>query len=524
MKPSLRALPVAAFFGAASYLQAVNIAGDLLVDLNASAFSSGASSWVNSGTLGGTFNAAGTPKGETINGSAAVVFDGQGDFFSGPASPATLEGANPTWTVEVWAWQGNIRGEETPLAWGKRGGPDGSNASFNYGTNPDWGAMGHWGGQDIGWGPTGTPSAGSWQLLTYTFDGTTTRVYANGVEKNTEGPINLNVHLGNLMRIGTQNNDAGNPDGGQWFSGGIGQVRVHSEALSGAQILDNYTQEVGNYSGSAPVAAGLSQGPVNRYSFNNTAGATPNGTVVTDSVGGQHGAIRGAGAVATGSRIDLPGGSSSTAAYIDLPNGIISTHTAITIEFWAMVENTTNQKNWSRLVDFGTGTAGEIIGAGGDSQGTDYIFLSAYEGDNPNKRFERKLANDSLHALNGENGRWSDGNFLGEERHYVLTYDPVEKEWRHYENGMLFDSIPTEQGPDGITDVNNWLGRSQWTGDGNLDGQYNEFRIYDYPLSQAEINLNYQLGPDRLLIIPEPATAATLALGSLLLWGRRRRS
>lgn len=523
MKTPLRALPVAAFFGAASYVQGLEVAGDLLIDLKASSFSSGASSWTNEGILGGVFTATGTPKAETINGAPAVMFDGQGEYFSGPPTTGlSIEGLNPSWSVEVWVWQGNIRGEETPLAWGKRGGPDGSNASFNYGTNPDWGAMGHWGSPDIGWGDTGTPAAGAWHLLTYTFDGSTTRVYADGVLKNTESPISLNVHTNQFIRIGTQNTDNGSASGDPWFSGGIGQVRVHNGVLTSQQILNNYNEDVVHYSGSAPVAAGLSKGPVNRYSFNNPAAPAPDGTMVIDSVGGEHGYIRGAGAVATGTSIDLPGGSSATAAYIDLPNGIISRHTSITIEFWATIDATSNQKNWSRLVDFGTGTAGEIIGAGGTATGTDYIFLSAYEGDDPRKRFERKLASDALHALNGENGRTSDGNFIGEERHYVLTYDPVAQEWRHYENGLLFDVIPTNEGPDGIEDVNNWLGRSQWTQDANLDGKFNEFRIYDYALSQAEINLNFLSGPDLLIIIPEPS-AVSLAFGSLVFWGRRRR-
>ena len=34
---------------------------------------------------------------------------------------------------------------ETIVAWGRRGGPDGSNMSFNYGANALFGAVGHWG-------------------------------------------------------------------------------------------------------------------------------------------------------------------------------------------------------------------------------------------------------------------------------------------------------------------------------------------------------------------------------------------
>ena len=70
-------------------------------------------------------------------------------------------------------------GEETILAWGKRGGGCGTNMSFNYGNSPDFGAVGHWCGQDIGWQNPGdpiekVPAPGVWHHLAHTYDGTTT--------------------------------------------------------------------------------------------------------------------------------------------------------------------------------------------------------------------------------------------------------------------------------------------------------------------------------------------------------------
>jgi len=520
-----RALPVAAFFGAASYLQAIDTAGTLLVDLKATDFTTGSPTWANSGSLG-LFNASGTPRLETINGATAVVFDGQGDYFSSiVTAPPSLEGPNATSSVEVWAWQGNARGEESLVSWGRRGGPDGSNASFGYGNNGAWGAVGHWGGADLGWDPNTTstadgtaviPPVGQWHHLVYTYNGTTTSVFANGVLLNSE-VASIDTHLNQFMRIGNQNEADGLASGGQWFSGAIGQVRVHSEALTPAQITNNYNLEVGNYSGSAPVAAGLATGPIHRYSFNNTAGAAGDGTVVIDSVGGADGVVRGVGATATGSQIDLPGGSPDTQAYIDLPNGLISAHTAITLELWATVD--TNQ-NWSRLIDAGTNSSGEIAGPGGSFSGTNYLMLSANTGGDPNQRFERN----GVPILNGGAARDSYGNELGFERYYTITYDPQNQEWRHYEQGLLVDSIPTLSGPDEVPDVNFWLGRSNWSGDANLDGKFNEFRIYDRALTQDEINLNFIDGPDVLRIIPEPATTSTLALASCLVLLRRRRT
>ena len=79
------------------------------------------------------------------------------------------------------------------MAWGWRGTPDGSNLSFGYGSNPNHGAMGHWGGPDIGWDGGGdinnadsVPVEKIWHHLVYTYDGSTTAVYVDGDLVNTE--------------------------------------------------------------------------------------------------------------------------------------------------------------------------------------------------------------------------------------------------------------------------------------------------------------------------------------------------
>ena len=47
-----------------------------------------------------------------------------------------------------------------------------------------------------------------------------------------------------------------------------------------------------------------------------------------------------------------------------------------------------------------------------------------------------------------------------------------------------------------INDVNNWLGRSQWVQDSYLSGRYEELRIYDGALSDAEVAMLAERGPD----------------------------
>ena len=47
-----------------------------------------------------------------------------------------------------------------------------------------------------------------------------------------------------------------------------------------------------------------------------------------------------------------------------------------------------------------------------------------------------------------------------------------------------------------INDVNNWLGRSNWTVDANTAGSFDEFRIYDTALTEAQIEASRAAGPD----------------------------
>jgi hypothetical protein len=51
-----------------------------------------------------------------------------------------------------------------------------------------------------------------------------------------------------------------------------------------------------------------------------------------------------------------------------------------------------------------------------------------------------------------------------------------------------------------LNDVNNWLGRSNWTSDANFDGMLNEFRIYDVPLSPNQVDASFDAGPN---VVPD---------------------
>jgi hypothetical protein len=529
----LAGLPITAALGQ------LEIAENLLVNLDAATFSSGSTLWTNTGTLPGNFTATGTPTLQTINLQPAVFFD-EADFFVGPTSPDGIE-ANGTSSIEVWAYQGYIRPEEAMVSWARRG-VDHRNISFNYGTDDRWGAVGHWGSSDIGWGPNdpngtngtrppGTPVEGEWHYLAYTFDGTVQRVYKDGSLVNQESVPQLNLHPDFSINLGAQRSDVSpfNIDGGNRFGGVLGKVRIHDGVLSDSQIANNFNLEKTAYGRvnettynrlSLQIAP-----PRNRYTFNGLASGA-DGTIVPDVISGRNATIRGPGATVTATGVDLPGGA-QTQAYIDLPNGIASgTDTgtpfaSASYEAWVTIQS---NQNWSRIMDFGASNLGEVTGPGGAGNGTNYLFLAPNSGTTNAMVLDRGGDAGIVGGapVGGGSRTTQNNNMLGSEMHVVVTYDNADQEWRWYQNGILMEGFTSNGGPSTINDVNNWLGRSQWGGDSNTDALYDEFRIYDYALSQEQVQGNFAAGPD-VVNVPEPATAALLGLASLVGLNRRRR-
>jgi hypothetical protein len=269
---------------------------------------------------------------------------------------------------------------------------------------------------------------------------------------------------------------------------------------------------------------------VHRYSFNDAAGDA-SGATLTDSISGANGTVRGAGATFTGSGLDLPGGSSDTQAYGDLPNNLISTHSAVTVEGWVTVSG--NSGNWARIFDFGStehdGSGGEILGPGntngGGTAGLDYFFLSAaigadYNADRVEVRDEDP-AGGGIATFDAANV----GNVFGEQYHFAVTWEDtgvdtsVVNYWRDGVQLVTDGAAPSNLA--NLNDVNMWLGRSTWLGDANLDGTFDEFRIYDNALDGTEVAASMAAGPNT--VVPEPSSGLLSLLGLGLMLRVRRR-
>ena len=261
------------------------------------------------------------------------------------------------------------------------------------------------------------------------------------------------------------------------------------------------------------------QSVTHRWSFNST-GPVTNGTVIPDAISAAPGVIVGTGATRNGTTLTLPGTTSGNFAasvisgYFDLPNGIVSSKTNMTVEIWATV---VSSKSWQRLFDFGrmdiTGSGGGEInttsGAPGNSSSSDNFILAAQRGDIINDhRLAARL--DGATELGSNN---TTATSLGTQYHYVAIFQAgvganptTGGRFTYYRNGTLISSFDTNFRLNQIEDVNNWLGRSQYSGDSNSNITYNEVRLYDYALSQAQITASGSAGVDK--VFPAPTTVA----------------
>src|SRR5262249_35024895 len=112
---------------------AIQVAGELIVSLDARDASAGSKVWTNHGAMG-PFSRLVARNGTTIAGKPAVQFNGTNDAYrSERPTPATITGDHAR-SIEVWVSNENLDSpEECLVAWGHRGATL-ANMSFNYGS------------------------------------------------------------------------------------------------------------------------------------------------------------------------------------------------------------------------------------------------------------------------------------------------------------------------------------------------------------------------------------------------------
>lgn len=239
-------------------------------------------SWKNTGVLPGDFaarDAGAAPSVVTELGVKGIQFDGA-EYYTGPTAPLWITG-NGAHSIEAWVFNPALADEETVFSWGRRGGPDGSNSSFNHGLNADYGAVGHWGSPDIGWG--GNTAAGTWTHIAYTWSpiDLIENVYKDGELASTESLVaELGIAYTNSagvplpFRIASQNEANGAPTEGLRGSMTIAKITVYDTTLSDAQVKQHFTTDAATFGVLDDDQDGMPTWYERKYAFLNPNDAT----------------------------------------------------------------------------------------------------------------------------------------------------------------------------------------------------------------------------------------------------------
>jgi hypothetical protein len=264
--------------------------------------------------------------------------------------------------------------------------------------------------------------------------------------------------------------------------------------------------------GATPALAALT----NKYTFND---GTPN-----DSIGGANATLFGTNGSITGGQLVLantnegsqnPG---TTGAYLDFPNHLISNAAlgggtnSVSVEFWITM---LQHHDWAAAFTAGNSINGEDTSdcCNGDQP---YIQVIPRTGDGPLGNDFRVTAN----SYAGDEGFIDDSTDLtvGVKEHIVAVFDQsggLPGAVRTYRNGVLVPAVPAE-GLGGAlpanldlttferadftgSDVNIWLGRSQWP-DALISARYDEVRIHNSALNQAEVTASFNAGPEAVAL------------------------
>lgn len=224
--------------------------------------------------------------------------------------------------------------------------------------------------------------------------------------------------------------------------------------------------------GELPIAA-------HRYDFSGS------GVELVDRNGAADGEVFG-GAVLDGSgQLSLEGDDD----YVDLANGIFGGGESISILLWARIES--GPAYW-RIFDFGTSSDGEDPPEGEHTVGTYYIALTPETGFEPN----------GLALLIGRGGPSSETRLLSpiqiaeQEVAIAVVLDGGADRVSLFYGGRVVSETALGGPLSDFEEVNNWLGKSQYSADPHARGTYDELRIYHQALTACEVSALTALGPD----------------------------
>lgn len=297
-----------------------------------------------------------------------------------------------------------------------------------------------------------------------------TTFYINGNKVGeTKGKSTSNVYaIGNSQK------------GGQQF-GKVAEVRIWNIALSAEEIAVN----------SKTLLTGNEPDLLAYYPFNEATG-----TVAKDQTGSVNkGTITGASwwgcAAPIGNLGDQVMQFDGVNDYISCPELSSDFSKGITVETWVWYNSF---KTWSRIIDFGNGAKSDNILFANNAT-TKKLEFQVYKGASSSEGCIGAL--DSL-----EQGTWI---------HLAATID-ASGNAKLYKNGIQIGTPIKVNLPNNVKRSNNYIGRSNWSADGYLDGKLSDVRIWNTARSQEEIqaDMNKRLtGKEAGLVAYYPLNTTT---------------
>jgi len=219
---------------------------------------------------------------------------------------------------------------------------------------------------------------------------------------------------------------------------------------------------------------------IHRYDFEGS------GTTVVDRVGASDGVIANGGSLsklAGRGVVQLAGGTNG--AYVDLPNGLISALTSVSLEAWITWGG---GNNFQRVFDFGT--SDHATPENNPKLGTTYLFVS------PKTSSGAVTFGYSLTGAGQEQLVAGSSALPQVLSQIVAVADGSGDAMTLYVNGVQAGTRAWTGALASISDVNVWLGRSQYSADPELTAVYHEFRMYGAALSATEVATAYKAGTD----------------------------
>jgi hypothetical protein len=178
----------------------------------------------------------------------------------------------------------------------------------------------------------------------------------------------------------------------------------------------------------------------------------------------------------------LAGGTSDQ--YVDLPDHILSTHTSATLEIWV---TWTGGNNNQRILDFGSS-----VQSGGSYYAVTTVIISPNSAPDGTPRLRASYSSDASTSSIFVDAPSTLAT--GRMQQIVVVFDGQSHTMSMYLNGVLQGQATGLGALSLIDDINNYLGKSQYSGDPGFAGTYHEFRIYNAPLTSEQIQTLYAAG------------------------------